>query len=177
MGHRRQTSGRETGSATIDDAIREIRRGKTIIVVDDDDRENEGDFVCAAEFVDAGGHQLLCDARARDHLRSADGGPCEGARARPDGRQQHVPPRDAVHRLRRLHHGTTTGVSAGDRAATVRALAAPGDEARATWPVPATSSRSGRWTAGSCGAPATPRRSSISASSRASRRWAHSARS
>ena len=39
--------------STIDEAIAEIRRGRTIIVVDDEDRENEGDFVCAAEFVDA----------------------------------------------------------------------------------------------------------------------------
>ncbi|MCK5572351.1 MAG: 3,4-dihydroxy-2-butanone-4-phosphate synthase, partial [Bacteroidetes bacterium] len=38
---------------SIEDAVRDIRAGKTVIVVDDEDRENEGDFVCAAEFVDA----------------------------------------------------------------------------------------------------------------------------
>ena len=36
---------------TIDEAIAEIKAGKIVIVVDDNDRENEGDFVCAAEFV------------------------------------------------------------------------------------------------------------------------------
>ncbi|HRX00325.1 MAG TPA: 3,4-dihydroxy-2-butanone-4-phosphate synthase, partial [Cyclobacteriaceae bacterium] len=35
----------------IEDAIDEIKNGKVIIVVDDEDRENEGDFVCAAESI------------------------------------------------------------------------------------------------------------------------------
>ncbi len=34
---------------TIEEAIEEIKNGKVIIVVDDEDRENEGDFICAAE--------------------------------------------------------------------------------------------------------------------------------
>ena len=34
---------------TIEEAISDFRDGKTLIVVDDDDRENEGDFICAAE--------------------------------------------------------------------------------------------------------------------------------
>ncbi|MBI4535113.1 MAG: 3,4-dihydroxy-2-butanone-4-phosphate synthase, partial [Ignavibacteriae bacterium] len=38
---------------TIDEAIQDIKAGRIVIVVDDEDRENEGDFVCAAEFVDA----------------------------------------------------------------------------------------------------------------------------
>ena len=36
---------------TIEDAIADIRDGKIIIVVDDEDRENEGDFICAAEKI------------------------------------------------------------------------------------------------------------------------------
>ncbi len=36
---------------TIEEAIVDIREGKVIIVVDDEDRENEGDFICAAEKV------------------------------------------------------------------------------------------------------------------------------
>lgn len=36
---------------SIEDAIEDIRQGKVIIVVDDEDRENEGDFICAAESV------------------------------------------------------------------------------------------------------------------------------
>jgi 3,4-dihydroxy 2-butanone 4-phosphate synthase/GTP cyclohydrolase II len=37
----------------IDDAIAAIREGKVVVVVDDEDRENEGDFICAAQFVNA----------------------------------------------------------------------------------------------------------------------------
>jgi len=37
--------------STIEEAIEDIRQGKVIIVVDDEDRENEGDFICAAELV------------------------------------------------------------------------------------------------------------------------------
>lgn len=44
----------ETDFNTIEEAIADIRAGRIVIVVDDDARENEGDFVCAAEFADAG---------------------------------------------------------------------------------------------------------------------------
>ncbi len=59
----------------------DFAEGKILIVVDDDDRENEGDFVCAAEFVDACVINFLRHARARDHLRS----PHAGAGARRSG--------------------------------------------------------------------------------------------
>ena len=36
---------------TIEEAIEDIRNGKILIVVDDEDRENEGDFICSAELV------------------------------------------------------------------------------------------------------------------------------
>ena len=36
---------------SVEEAVEEIKNGKVIIVVDDEDRENEGDFVCAAEYV------------------------------------------------------------------------------------------------------------------------------
>ncbi|HPT12861.1 MAG TPA: 3,4-dihydroxy-2-butanone-4-phosphate synthase, partial [Bacteroidales bacterium] len=36
---------------TINEAIEDIRQGKVVIVVDDEDRENEGDFICAAELI------------------------------------------------------------------------------------------------------------------------------
>ena len=35
---------------TIDEALEDLRAGKIILVTDDDDRENEGDFICAAQF-------------------------------------------------------------------------------------------------------------------------------
>ena len=36
--------------STIPEALEELRNGKIILVTDDEDRENEGDFICAAEF-------------------------------------------------------------------------------------------------------------------------------
>jgi len=36
---------------TVEDAVEEIRQGKVVIVVDDEDRENEGDFICSAELI------------------------------------------------------------------------------------------------------------------------------
>ena len=38
------------GFATVEEALEELRNGKLILVTDDEDRENEGDFICAAEF-------------------------------------------------------------------------------------------------------------------------------
>ena len=38
------------GFATIDEALQDLRDGKLILVIDDPDRENEGDLICAAEF-------------------------------------------------------------------------------------------------------------------------------
>ena len=35
---------------TVEQALEELKRGKIILVTDDEDRENEGDFICAAEF-------------------------------------------------------------------------------------------------------------------------------
>ena len=61
-------STQETKLNTIEEAIEEIRQGKVIIIVDDEDRENEGDFVCAAEcitpeiinFMATHGRGLIC---------------------------------------------------------------------------------------------------------------------
>ena len=110
----------------IDDAIGEIRRGKTVIVVDDDDRENEGDFACAAEFVDAGVINFFAT-----HGRGIICAPLTAARAKELGLDLMVASNTSLHETPftvsvDFTHGTTTGVSAADRAATVRALAAPG---------------------------------------------------
>jgi 3,4-dihydroxy 2-butanone 4-phosphate synthase / GTP cyclohydrolase II len=128
------TTGTPASFHTIDEAIAEIRGGKIVIVVDDTDRENEGDFVCAAEFVDARvinflaqyGRGLICAPILSSRADALDLG-------------------DMVATNTSLHethftvsvdfvHGTSTGISAHDRAATIRALAnpatTPGDLAR-----------------------------------------------
>ena len=58
--------------ATIEEAIEEIREGRMVVVCDDEDRENEGDLVMAAQFVTPGGDQLHDEAGARLHLPRAD---------------------------------------------------------------------------------------------------------
>ncbi|MEW6511475.1 MAG: bifunctional 3,4-dihydroxy-2-butanone-4-phosphate synthase/GTP cyclohydrolase II [Bacteroidota bacterium] len=119
---------REQRFDAIEDAIEEIRRGKIIIVVDDDDRENEGDFVCVAEFADAGVINFLAT-----HGRGIICAPLTNERAQALGLDLMVDSNTSLHETPftvsvDASHGTTTGVSAADRAATVRALADPGTQ-------------------------------------------------
>ena len=107
----------------IEDAVEEIRRGKIVIVLDDDNRENEGDFICAAQFVDAGAMNFL--ARYGRGIICA---PITAARAKALDLDLMVETNTSVHETPftisvDYRHGTTTGVSAADRAATARALA------------------------------------------------------
>ncbi len=113
---------------TIDSAIADVRAGKIVIVVDDDDRENEGDFVCAAEHVTPAIINFLAL-----HGRGIICAPLQAARADALGLPPMVQTNTSLHETPftvsvDLIHGTTTGVSAADRAATVRALADPATE-------------------------------------------------
>jgi 3,4-dihydroxy 2-butanone 4-phosphate synthase/GTP cyclohydrolase II len=107
---------------SIDEAIEEFRAGRIVIVVDDEERENEGDFIIAAEkttpelinFLTKEGRGVLCV-------------PLTAERARELGLEAMVDANTSLHETSftvtvDYVHGTTTGVSAGDRAATVRAL-------------------------------------------------------
>ncbi len=118
----------------IDEAIHDIRRGKIVIVVDDDDRENEGDFVCAGEYVDAEVINFLAK-----HGRGIICAPLSAARAQELGLDLMVDSNTSLHETPftvsvDYIHGTTTGVSAADRAATIRsfvdAKTTPADLAR-----------------------------------------------
>ncbi len=110
---------------TIDDALAALRQGRIIIVVDDEERENEGDFVAAAEVATAEtinffvreGRGVLCAPVTRERASAL------GLEAMVDVNTSlhETPFTISVDYL----HGTTTGVSAADRAATVRALADP----------------------------------------------------
>lgn len=111
---------------SIDSAIADIKRGKVIIVVDDEDRENEGDFICAAEcitpeiinFMATQGRGLICAPLAEDR--------CEEL-----GLDLMVGRNTATHEtpftvsVDLLGHGCTTGISAKDRAKTIKALVDP----------------------------------------------------
>ena len=123
-----ETATAETITAlnTIPEAIDAIRAGKVIIVVDDEDRENEGDFICAAEcvtpeiinFMATHGRGLICspiDERRADELKL----------------HMMVRENTALHEtaftvsIDLMGHGCTTGISAHDRATGIRALTDP----------------------------------------------------
>jgi 3,4-dihydroxy 2-butanone 4-phosphate synthase / GTP cyclohydrolase II len=122
------------GFNSIEEAIADIRNGKLVIVVDDEDRENEGDFIMAADkvtaeainFVSKYGRGLICVAMNRDRLERL-------------GLDAMVQNNTALHGTRftvsvDAIEGTTTGISAFDRAATIKKLisdnALPGDFGR-----------------------------------------------
>jgi 3,4-dihydroxy 2-butanone 4-phosphate synthase / GTP cyclohydrolase II len=111
---------------SIADAIEAIRKGEVIIVVDDEDRENEGDFVCAAEcvtpeiinFMSKEGRGLIC-------------APISEARCAELKLDLMVGSNTATHEtpftvsVDLLGNGCTTGISASDRSKTIQALVDP----------------------------------------------------
>jgi 3,4-dihydroxy 2-butanone 4-phosphate synthase/GTP cyclohydrolase II len=111
---------------TIDSAIRDIKRGKLVIVVDDEDRENEGDFIAAARtvtpevinFMSKHGRGLICVPLPEDRCDELD-------------LELMVNNNTALHEtaftvsVDLLGHGCSTGISAHDRAKTVQALIDP----------------------------------------------------
>jgi 3,4-dihydroxy 2-butanone 4-phosphate synthase/GTP cyclohydrolase II len=110
---------------TIEEAIQDIRDGKIVVVVDDEDRENEGDFICAAEkitpemvnFMIKEGRGLLCAPLTEERCAEL-----ELDMQVVDNTSIHATPFTvSIDKL----EGCTTGVSAHDRAATVRALCDP----------------------------------------------------
>lgn len=111
---------------TIEQAIEDIRNGKMVIVVDDEDRENEGDFICAAEcvtpeiinFMSKEGRGLICaplvDSRCEELKLDLMVGTNTAAFETPFTVSVDL-----------IGHGCTTGISAHDRFKTIKALADP----------------------------------------------------
>ncbi|MEP6692271.1 MAG: bifunctional 3,4-dihydroxy-2-butanone-4-phosphate synthase/GTP cyclohydrolase II [Gemmatimonadaceae bacterium] len=109
---------------TVDQAIADVRAGKLIIVADDEDRENEGDLIGAAElvtpdmvhFIMKHARGLLCVALTGE--RCDELGLTPQSEANPDAyRTAYTVSVDAAPRF-----GVTTGISARDRATTIRVL-------------------------------------------------------
>lgn len=115
---------------TIEDAIRRIRRGEMVIVVDDEDRENEGDLTMAAEWVTPEAVNFMlrfarglvcmpCDPERLDELEIGPMVPSERATT------------DTPFCVSIDHHRAGTGIGAADRALTIRNVldsrARPGD--------------------------------------------------
>jgi 3,4-dihydroxy 2-butanone 4-phosphate synthase/GTP cyclohydrolase II len=111
---------------TIEEAIEDIRQGKIIIVVDDENRENEGDFIAAAEmvtpeminFMATNGRGLICAPLTEERCNEID-------------LAMMVENNTVLHHTQftvsvdLIGHGCTTGISVHDRAKTIRALVDP----------------------------------------------------
>jgi 3,4-dihydroxy 2-butanone 4-phosphate synthase/GTP cyclohydrolase II len=111
---------------SIADAIEDIKNGKMVIVVDDEDRENEGDFVAAAEmatpeminFMAMHGRGLICTPLIESRCRELDLSPMVTHNTDPHHTSFTVS-------VDLIGHGNTTGISAADRARTIQALLNP----------------------------------------------------
>jgi len=110
---------------SIEEAIASLKKGEIIIVVDDEDRENEGDFVLAADkvtpeavnFIAKFGRGLICLAATRQRIEELDIQPMVARNTASLGTSFTVSV-DAA-------HGTTTGISAHDRAHTIKVFIDP----------------------------------------------------
>ncbi len=115
--------------SSIDDIVADMRAGRMVIILDDEDRENEGDFIMAAEhatpeavaFMIRHSSGILCVPMEDERLEQLD-------------LPQMVPNNDEAYRTAftvsvDYRFGTTTGVSSSDRSATIRALADPASTA------------------------------------------------
>jgi len=115
---------------TIEDAIADIRKGKIVIVVDDEDRENEGDFVTAARNSDPATINFMAT-----HGRGLICAPLTEERCEDLGLDLMVRDNTALHEtpftisVDVKGRGTTTGISAADRSKTMMALIDPATRA------------------------------------------------
>lgn len=110
---------------TIEEALEDFREGKFLIVVDDEDRENEGDFIIAAEkitpeavnFMLKNGRGVLCAPITMSRCKELDLAPQVSSNTSLLG----TPFTVTIDKV----EGCSTGVSTNDRAATIKALADP----------------------------------------------------
>ncbi|MEO9484398.1 MAG: bifunctional 3,4-dihydroxy-2-butanone-4-phosphate synthase/GTP cyclohydrolase II [Ekhidna sp.] len=110
----------------IEEAIEAVKNGEVIIVVDDEDRENEGDFICAAEkvtpdiinFMSKEGRGLICASILEDRCQELDLDLMVGKNTATFETPFTVS-------VDLIGHGTTTGISTSDRSKTIKALVNP----------------------------------------------------
>ena len=114
---------KQTYLHSIESAIKDIKEGKVVIVVDDEDRENEGDFVCAAECVTPAIVNFMVT-----HGRGLVCAPITEERAKELDLQMMVTENTDLHKtaftvsVDYKHKGCTTGISSYDRATCIKAL-------------------------------------------------------
>ena len=112
---------------TIEEALEDLRQGKIILVTDDPDRENEGDFICAAEFATTAninfmacyGKGLICMPMSAEYVRKL---------RIPQMVQQNTDNHETAFTVSIDHVSTSTGISAAERSVT--AMACVSDDAK-----------------------------------------------
>lgn len=112
---------------TIEEALEDLKKGKIILVTDDPDRENEGDFICAAEFATTDninfmatyGKGLICMPMSEEYIKKL---------RFPQMVQQNTDNHETAFTVSIDHVTTSTGISAAERSVT--ALACTADDAR-----------------------------------------------
>lgn len=115
--------------AKIEEAVAAIGRGEIVVVIDDEDRENEGDLIMAAEFATPEAiafflrhtSGVICATVSSERARELDLDPMVA--------QNTESQRTAFLVTVDYRHGTSTGISAGDRSATIRSLVDPATKA------------------------------------------------
>jgi 3,4-dihydroxy 2-butanone 4-phosphate synthase/GTP cyclohydrolase II len=119
------TSEKRTPFATVEEAIEEVRQGRFVVVVDDPDRENEGDLVVAAQFATPEAinfmatyaRGLICLALTEER--------CDELRLDPMTNHNEAPLGTAFTVSVEARHGVTTGISAADRSQTIQVAINP----------------------------------------------------
>ena len=111
--------------APIEDVIAAIARGEMIVMVDDEDRENEGDLIMAAQFSTPEKIAFIVRYSSGVVVAPISGDRCDDLRLPLMVEHNTESHRTAFTISVDLIEGTTTGISAADRAATLRALADP----------------------------------------------------
>jgi 3,4-dihydroxy 2-butanone 4-phosphate synthase / GTP cyclohydrolase II len=114
-----------TPFATIEEAVEDVRAGRFVVVVDDPDRENEGDLVIAAQFATpetvnfmaTHGRGLICLCLTEERA--------DRIGLRPMTERNEAPLGTAFTITFEAREGVTTGISAADRARTLRVAASP----------------------------------------------------
>ena len=108
---------------TVDEAIEDLKKGKIILVTDDAERENEGDFICAAEFATTEninfmatyGKGLICMPMSEDYVKKLE---------IPQMVDKNTDNHETAFKVSIDHVSTSTGISAAERSATALACVA-----------------------------------------------------
>ncbi|MDQ6612181.1 MAG: bifunctional 3,4-dihydroxy-2-butanone-4-phosphate synthase/GTP cyclohydrolase II [Gemmatimonadota bacterium] len=116
---------------TIEKALKDLREGKFVLVADDEDRENEGDLVCAAEKITPAMVNFMLEAKGMICLAiTGERADFLGLSPQTDDNTESMQTAFTVSIDGASQHGVTTGISASDRATTIRVAVDPASSRR-----------------------------------------------